>query len=336
MQSRSVEFDNANEVFMECHEQDNPAFGLLACERFWRRWLAGYESGKFVHLRHRTERGKHLFLKMLCRFSPEYRDRLRRKLGWLSFVPFKTFVTLTLDPKRFVYVHDEYEYVLKGWARLRSALRRKYGKHLFLRVLEVTKKGRPHLHILTTIPYIDVVWLRNLWDKHYDIGVQLYVSTVSYNGLSYCLKYVDKGLYDNFYSRLFSSILFASNRRLFSCSDLRSRHPIDAIPQISGGGEPLHVPLWDMASLNGVGGMLEEAPQTKCNKVKALSLYEFRGSVSRCHLDGFLRDNGVVLRPDVDCVKVDLALCVVSKRLAWMFYEINAQDLLSGTPTQLK
>jgi hypothetical protein len=57
-------------------------------------------------------------------------------------------IELTVDPKAFFRLYDEYVFIGKAWNKLRSWLLRRYGKFEYLKVLEATKKGRPHLHIL--------------------------------------------------------------------------------------------------------------------------------------------------------------------------------------------
>ena len=92
---------------------------------------------------------------------------------------------------------------------------RKYGKFGFLKVLEVTKKGRPHYHVLICgLGRLDYDWVRGLWSK-YHIAEWFGGKPVwSPNGCEYVLKYVRKSLVDE----VFRAVLFASNRRMFSVS----------------------------------------------------------------------------------------------------------------------
>ncbi len=83
----------------------------------------------------------------------------------MHFVDFKTLITFTVDPK-FALLHHEYYFVKERWATLHRWFRKKYGAFFYVCVLEITKKDRPHLHILTTLPFVDVDDLREKWVKY--------------------------------------------------------------------------------------------------------------------------------------------------------------------------
>lgn len=53
----------------------------------------------------------------------------------------------------------------KAWRAARRAIEARYKgkKGEYLTVVEATQKGWPHLHVLTTRPWIDQAWLSNLW-----------------------------------------------------------------------------------------------------------------------------------------------------------------------------
>ena len=52
-------------------------------------------------------------------------------------------------------------------SNLRSWLLKRYGHFEFLKILEVQKKGRPHLHVLISgIPYITQQDLADVWRKY--------------------------------------------------------------------------------------------------------------------------------------------------------------------------
>ena len=97
-------------------------------------------------------------------------------------------------------------------------------------VLEVTRRGRPHLHVLTTLPFIDVNELREKWVK-YGGGQQMRVDFLhnGYDAVGYVLKYVTKSLVNTVEGKadLSTALLFASNKRLFSMNDLRNRSMLD-------------------------------------------------------------------------------------------------------------
>ena len=74
------------------------------------------------------------------------------------------FVTLTLNPRNCTRL-DSAKYVRNCWAKMRTYLKRKYGKSIsFISVIELQKSGYAHLHILVD-RYIDQKWLSNSWDR---------------------------------------------------------------------------------------------------------------------------------------------------------------------------
>lgn len=103
-------------------------------------------------------------------------------------------------------------------------------------VLEITKKGRPHLHVLTTLPFIDVNEMREKWVK-YGGGKQMRVDFLhrNFDTAGYVLKYVTKKLVNMGEEKvdLSTALLFASNKRLFSMNDLRNRSMLDSHPRAS-------------------------------------------------------------------------------------------------------
>lgn len=115
-------------------------------------------------------------------------------------------------------------------------MRKKYGAFFYVCILETIKKGRPHLHILTTLPFVDVDDMREKWVKYGD-GQQMRVDCLSgsYNGVGYVLKYVTKSLVNSAEGKLDLStvLLFASNKRLFSMNDARNRSMLDYHHRVS-------------------------------------------------------------------------------------------------------
>jgi hypothetical protein len=191
---RSMYYENANREFCKIVDYGKESFDFSFIEEQCYKWVVVYVHGKYIVLKHKTE-NKWLLIRQLNRFQPKYRERLKQDLVWLNFVDFQTLITLTVDSKKFTLLHHEYFFVKKGWTRLQRWLRKKYGVFFYVCVLEITKKGRPHLHILTTLPFVDVIDLREKWVK-YGGGQQMRVDCLSgsYNGVGYVLKYVTKSL----------------------------------------------------------------------------------------------------------------------------------------------
>jgi hypothetical protein len=192
-------------------------------------WFNDYGKNKFARLRNLEDPDKYLFIRMFCRFMKEYGEMLKVKFGWLHFVKFTKFLSFTVDPKRFFHLHEEFEAVNKGWHKIASWLRKRYGRFFYIRVLELQKSGRPHLHILAVLPeWVDYEKMQELWDKKYGIGVQCRFKSVKQgrevDGLSYVLKYVGKTMtnLEESGENAYSALLFASNKRLFSIADVRT------------------------------------------------------------------------------------------------------------------
>jgi hypothetical protein len=180
------------------------------------RWLEDFKD-RYVHL---SSGNKHVFIRCINRFCKAYKKRLKKRLRFLDFVIWDIKIELTIDPKKFFKLYDEFVFINRAWNKLRSWLKKRYGDFEFLRVLEVTKKGRPHLHVLISgIKWIDQAELSEIWEK-YGGGEVVYIKRVyNRNNVKVCryvLKYVNKTL--NRENREFSALLFASNRRLFGLS----------------------------------------------------------------------------------------------------------------------
>jgi hypothetical protein len=235
VRSRSIYYENANREFCKIVDYGKDSFDFSFIEDQCCRWALIYTHGKYIVLKHKTQ-NKWLLIRQFNRFQSAYKERLKEKLKWLRFVDFQTLLTLTVDPKRFALLHHEYHFVKKAWATLHRWLRKKYGVFFYVCILEITRKGRPHLHILTTLPFIDVNETREKWVK-YGGGQQLRVDFLhkNYDAVGYVLKYVTKSLVNIAEGKvdLSTALLFASNKRLFSMNDLRNRSMLDFHPRVS-------------------------------------------------------------------------------------------------------
>jgi len=224
-------------------------------------------------------------------FQQIYRERLKESLKWLHFVKFETSLTLTVDPKRFALLFHEYVFVGKGWRKLHNWLVHKYGKFFYILVLEVTKKGRPHLHILTTLPYMDIVAVREKWVK-YGGGQQMRIDNLheNFNAVGYVLKYVTKTITKSVEdTNVYSALLFASNKRLFSMNDMRNRSMLDFHHRASANSERRYeiegsIPLGVVEALcREIGIEIEDFILIEPNNVVLLLFPDVFGT---CHDDG--------------------------------------------------
>jgi hypothetical protein len=189
---------------------------LLSVEDCFDAWRSSY-SNRFVCL---SKGLKNIYIRQYSRFDSDYRSFLRSKLRMLDFMIWDLKIELTIDPKNFWHLNSEFRLLLKGWNRLRSWLRRRYGDFEFLRVLEIQKSGRPHLHVLISgINYVPQEDLSKIWQK-YGLGEVVYIRSV-YNrenvrATAYVLKYVNKTLRNS--EKRYSALLFSSNKRVFGIS----------------------------------------------------------------------------------------------------------------------
>jgi hypothetical protein len=173
-----------------------------------------YHLGKFVRL---SKDDEWLFIRCVNRFMEDYKRMLRKKLWRLRLVKWDLKLELTLDPSRFMRLVEEFAFIDKAWAKTRSWLYKKYGHFEFLKILEVQKKGRPHLHILVAgISYVPHEDLYAIWQKYGGGYVWIRPIERSIDAVSYVLKYVNKTILGE--DKIYAALLFASNKRMFSMS----------------------------------------------------------------------------------------------------------------------
>lgn len=177
-------------------------------------WDEHYHLGKFVRLSREEE---YLFIRAVNRFSEEYKRRLRRKLQPLRLVKWDLKIELTLDPKRFMRLSDEFAFIDPAWAKTRAWLYKRYGHFEFLKVLEIQDTGRPHLHVLISgISYVPHANLYDIWQKYGGGYVWIMSVEKRIDVVSYVLKYVNKTILSD--DKTYAALLFASNKRMFSMS----------------------------------------------------------------------------------------------------------------------
>lgn len=227
---RSVWFFLAKNRFRTIADLGNLEFSALEqmklrdLEIYFDNWRAGYRD-RYVHL---EKEQRHLFIRQYSRFDSSYRKKLRRKLAPLDNVLWDLKIELTIDPKKTMRLADGYALLFKGLNRFNSWLKRRFGQKvngkfypaefMMFACREIQKSGRLHPHILISgIKWIEQNELSDLWDS-YGCGKIVYIKRVhSRNNLkmsAYVMKYVNKSL--RIENKRYSSLLFASNRRLFS------------------------------------------------------------------------------------------------------------------------
>lgn len=73
----------------------------------------------------------------------------------------QTFITITVNPSKGTDPVDRARKLVKAWRLIVKRAKRQYGYSTiaYLCVFEATKKGEPHLHILSDVKWIDQKWL---------------------------------------------------------------------------------------------------------------------------------------------------------------------------------
>jgi hypothetical protein len=112
---------------------------------------------------------------------------------------------------------DEFAFIDKAWAKTRAWLYTTYGHFEFVKVLEVQKTSRPHLHVLLSgIAYIPHDEGYAIWQKYGGGYVWIRPIESDIDAFSYVLKFVYKSVFGE--DKTYAALLFASNERMFSMS----------------------------------------------------------------------------------------------------------------------
>ncbi len=72
-------------------------------------------------------------------------------------------ITLTVDTKLYEKPREAYDKTRRALTQLATRLRRKHGEFEYFRVLETTKKGWPHYHLVVRSDYIPQKTISTLW-----------------------------------------------------------------------------------------------------------------------------------------------------------------------------
>jgi hypothetical protein len=131
-----------------------------------------------------------------CSYCGPRRARTARAAirGVAERLQLRYFLTLTLDPKKLEHPKFAVPHLRLCFNKFREYLRRKYGESpRYVCVLEFTKAGVPHLHILFD-RYIDQHWISDVWDS-LGGGRIVFIKRVTIQKIScYLSKYLTKEL----------------------------------------------------------------------------------------------------------------------------------------------
>jgi hypothetical protein len=143
-----------------------------------------------------------LILPYVTRFSPQYADRIWRKLKY-DYMPFLKvyrdflFITLTINPKKFTSQYDAYIEGTRIWNILLTRIRKMYPDAIVLRSFEWQKNGLGfHIHVLIAgVDYIDKDWLMDTWQAMSESGWAIELKRLSgepHMVIRYIFKYIVK------------------------------------------------------------------------------------------------------------------------------------------------
>ena len=252
MVQRCSEFVLAKEAFERVvdSELENVVGDLSCVESNFVRWMDKYRAGRFVRL---VGCDDFVFIRMFNRFMDVYVDRAKRQLKGLFAGQWDLMLTLTMKPLGLL--SDEFAYVGKQFPRVRAWLFKRFGHFSYFKILEITKVGRPHLHVLVRLSDlckrgVPLDWLRIETESLYSEGVDgklvlfqkglrdvwgFFVKVRrcwdGFRASSYCMKYLFKTLESRRgFDLMAAGLLFASNMRMFGMSqDLRAGWRSNAI-----------------------------------------------------------------------------------------------------------
>jgi hypothetical protein len=170
-----------------------------------------------------------LILPYITRASPSYIKKLKRRLKSLKDLSMDNgiFLTLTTGPRLFASLLDAYQGLMKNFHKLMMFLKKRLGNLRYISVIELTKSGLPHLHVVILgINYlIPQDELSQIWSK-YGQGIIVDIRRIGkgfrgYNVFKYVLKYLVKvwDIQDYKPHNLFHvSCLWALGARAYNCS----------------------------------------------------------------------------------------------------------------------
>lgn len=102
-----------------------------------------------------------------CSYCGPRKAKLAKRAirSWAEELHLCYFLTLTLDPSKLGEVEDDIRHLRRVFDKFRVYLRRKFDESpRYICVVEFTKAGIPHLHVLID-RYIEQRWISRTWDR---------------------------------------------------------------------------------------------------------------------------------------------------------------------------
>jgi hypothetical protein len=150
-------------------------------------------------------------------------------------------ITLTVNPAMHGSPREAFDDTRRAIPHLSQILRKAYGEFEFFRVLEVTKKGWPHYHLVTRSPYIPQQELSSLWNRLTGAPiVDVRLLKKHENAYWYVVKYLAKQDHVPWTDRR-----AAWTRKFFPTSDFEAGPSLEMFEQQFIGHHPAAHVSWD-------------------------------------------------------------------------------------------
>lgn len=117
---------------------------------------------------------------------------------------------------------EAYDQMSSKWNNLLAALRRKYGKFYYFKIVERQRDGYPHFHILMVgeaiIPKDILSYIRSLWCAKYRMGFADLGATSKFKNYKHAIRYTTKYLMKTDVKKIPGRFNIKKGARLFSAS----------------------------------------------------------------------------------------------------------------------
>lgn len=149
-------------------EQTTDSKGIAKAQAAYAKQIesAKPQCGTGSILLQHEESGSVRYAPILChKWSCDYCST-RRRLETLEKIKAghpERHIVLTLKPKENITIKDQIQFLRDAFTKLKTKIRRTFEKFEYLAVIELTKKGTPHMHILQRGTYIPYRWLKDAW-----------------------------------------------------------------------------------------------------------------------------------------------------------------------------
>ena len=116
---RCQDYYLAREALFLVMDDNRDSLDVEVVRCHFERWHSSYVSGRYGRL-YCVDDDSMCFPLLVNRFQEEYQDELVKKFERLDEVSWDLHLSLTVDPKCFMRLVDEFGFLKRGWQRLRS------------------------------------------------------------------------------------------------------------------------------------------------------------------------------------------------------------------------